>query len=79
VKGKGKLKSANEVEVALNEGGSKVLKAKNILIATGSEVTPMPNINVKSIVIGLTFRLMKQRLFLQLVHFLCVKFPKRWL
>lgn len=38
VKGKGKITAKDEVSVALNAGGEKVLKTKNILIATGSEV-----------------------------------------
>lgn len=42
VKGFGSLGSANSVEVALNEGGSATLSAKNILIATGSEPTELP-------------------------------------
>jgi dihydrolipoamide dehydrogenase len=35
--GRGKLTSANTVEVQLNQGGSEVLEAENIIIATGSE------------------------------------------
>jgi len=46
VKGWGKMKSANEVEVALNDGTSTTLKTKNILLATGSEVTPLPGVPV---------------------------------
>lgn len=46
VKGWGKLKEDNEVEVALLDGGSKTLKAKNIIIATGSEVAPLPGIEI---------------------------------
>ena len=46
VKGWGKITGANSVEVALNEGGSKTLSAKNILIATGSEVTPMAGLTI---------------------------------
>ncbi len=34
------------MEVALSAGGSKSLKTKNILIATGSEVTPMPGVPI---------------------------------
>jgi dihydrolipoamide dehydrogenase len=34
------------VEVSLLEGGSTTLSAKNILIATGSEVTPLPGVPV---------------------------------
>eukprot|EP00386_Alphamonas_edax_P012435 GDKI01038842.1.p1 GENE.GDKI01038842.1~~GDKI01038842.1.p1 ORF type:complete len:505 (-),score=149.19 GDKI01038842.1:185-1699(-) len=42
VKGHGKFKSSNELEVSLNEGGSQSIKAKHYLIATGSEPSPMP-------------------------------------
>jgi len=45
-KGKGKLSGANSVNVDLNGGGSESLDAKNILIATGSEVTPLPPVPV---------------------------------
>lgn len=46
VKGWGKLAGPHEVEVALAEGGSKTLKAKNIMIATGSEVSPLPGVPI---------------------------------
>lgn len=46
VKGWGSIKGPNEVEVSLLEGGSTTLSAKNILIATGSEVTPLPGVPV---------------------------------
>lgn len=46
VKGWGTFKNANEVEVALLDGGSTTLKAKNIVIATGSEVTPLPGVPI---------------------------------
>ena len=45
-KGKGKLTGPNSVGVALNDGGSESLDTKNILIATGSEVTPLPPVPV---------------------------------
>ena len=45
-KGKGKLAGPNSVSVALNDGGSETLDTKNILIATGSEVTPLPPVPV---------------------------------
>ena len=41
-KGRGKISGPNSVNVALNDGGSQDLDTKNILIATGSEVTPLP-------------------------------------
>jgi len=46
VKGYGSLSSATTVDVALNEGGSQTLSTKNIMIATGSEVTPLPPVPV---------------------------------
>jgi len=42
VKGYGKFASANEIDVDLNAGGSERIKAKNIIIATGSEPSPLP-------------------------------------
>ena len=45
-KGKGSLSGPNGVSVALNDGGSESLDTKNILIATGSEVTPLPPVPV---------------------------------
>ena len=42
-KGKGKVTGPNEVTVASNDGGDVgPLATKNVLIATGSEVTPLP-------------------------------------
>ena len=46
VKGWGKFKSATEVEVDLLEGGTSVIPATNIIIATGSEVTPLPGVPI---------------------------------
>ena len=46
VKGWGKLKSPNEVEVAMEDGSTGVLKAKNIVIATGSDVAQLPGITI---------------------------------
>ena len=42
VKGWGKFASADEVEVDLNDGGKDTFKAKNIVIATGSEPNQLP-------------------------------------
>lgn len=52
LEGFGKITGPNEVTVKKPDGGSDVIKTKNILIATGSEVTPFPGIEVdeKSIV-----------------------------
>jgi dihydrolipoamide dehydrogenase len=47
VKGTGSFKSANEVNVlGLDGKSSSTLKAKNIIIATGSEITPIPGIEI---------------------------------
>jgi len=46
VKGWGKLKGPNEVEVAMEDGSSSVLKTKNIIIATGSDVAQLPGITI---------------------------------
>ncbi len=42
VKGWGKFSSANEIEVDVVGGGKDLIKAKNIIIATGSEPSPLP-------------------------------------
>lgn len=46
VKGKGKITGANEVKVALSNGGEQTIKAKNIVIATGSDVSCPPSIKI---------------------------------
>ena len=46
VRGWGKLKSANEVEVALEDGSTTTLRAKNVVIATGSDVAPLPGVPI---------------------------------
>lgn len=46
VKGKGSFKSANEISVDLLDGGEQVINAKNVLIATGSDSTKIPNVEV---------------------------------
>jgi len=48
VKGHGKITGPNEVQAVKPEDGSELerIKAKNILIATGSEVMPLPGIQI---------------------------------
>jgi dihydrolipoyl dehydrogenase len=46
VVGAGSIPKAGEVRVALNGGGEETLIAKHILIATGSESTPLPGVEV---------------------------------
>ena len=44
IKGWGSIPAAGSVKVALDGGGEETLAAKNILIATGSESTPLPGV-----------------------------------
>ena len=46
IKGSGRVVRAGAVEVALAEGGSAVLAAKSIVIATGSDSTPLAGVAV---------------------------------
>ncbi|KAH7947978.1 hypothetical protein HPB52_017325 [Rhipicephalus sanguineus] len=46
IKGHGKITSKNEVTALKSDGSSEVVRTKNILIATGSEVTPFAGITV---------------------------------
>lgn len=43
VKGWGKLASPNSVSVSLNAGGNQLVTGKNIILAVGSEVSPLPS------------------------------------
>lgn len=57
VKGHGKITKAGEVSATLNDGGNKTLKTKNILIASGSEPTPLPPVpvdNAKGMIVDST-------------------------
>lgn len=49
IKGYGKIVAKNEVAVALNAGSNETVRAKNILIATGSEVSPLPPVPVDNV------------------------------
>jgi len=44
--GWGKITSANEVTVSKEDGSSEVLSTKNIIVATGSESTPLPGVEI---------------------------------
>ena len=46
IQGKGSIPAPGQVEVALNDGGQQSLRTKNIMIATGSESTPLPGIDI---------------------------------
>lgn len=50
IKGKGKLTSPNAVHVDLLDGTTTSLDTRNIVIATGSEVTPLPPVPVDNAV-----------------------------
>jgi dihydrolipoamide dehydrogenase len=51
IKGHGKLTGKNDISVDLIDGGTETVKAKNIMLATGSEVTPFPGVDVDQKVI----------------------------
>ncbi|KAI5479887.1 dihydrolipoyl dehydrogenase [Pseudohyphozyma bogoriensis] len=46
IKGAASFASATDIDVALLEGGETQVSGKNIIIATGSEVTPFPGIEI---------------------------------
>lgn len=46
IQGHGKITGKNEVTALKADGSKEVVKTKNILIATGSEVTPFPGIEI---------------------------------
>lgn len=48
VHGHGTIVTPNQVIVKNNDGGRTTINTKNILVATGSEVTPFPGIEVST-------------------------------
>lgn len=46
IKGTGTFVNDREIRVALNDGGETSIKGKNIIIATGSEATPFPGLEI---------------------------------
>ena len=46
VKGWGRIGGPTTVDVSLLDGGSSSIQAKSIIIASGSEVTPLPNVPI---------------------------------
>lgn len=46
IKGAGRFVAKDTIEVALNEGGTQTVKAKNTIIATGSDVASLPGIEI---------------------------------
>jgi dihydrolipoamide dehydrogenase len=51
IKGTAKFSAANTLDVALNDGKKRKLNAKNILIATGSDVSDFPGVTIDEKVI----------------------------
>ena len=48
IRGRGRIAGAGKVEVEADDGGKTVLSAKNIVIATGSEPTPLPGVDFEA-------------------------------
>lgn len=48
ISGHGKITGTNQVTAIKEDGSNEVVNTKNILIATGSEVTPFPGIEVST-------------------------------
>ncbi|KAG6032888.1 D-lactate ferricytochrome c oxidoreductase [Claviceps citrina] len=46
IKGAGSFLNENDIKVALNDGGETTVRGKNILIATGSEASPFPGLEI---------------------------------
>jgi len=46
IHGKGRISGKGKVVVTLDDGSEKTLETKNIVIATGSEVTPLPGVEI---------------------------------
>lgn len=51
VKGHAKITSPNEVSITMNDGSIRVLRSKNILIATGSEPVTFPGLEVTYVIV----------------------------
>lgn len=59
IKGHGKITGPNQVTAIKPDGSTEIVNTKNILIATGSEVTPFPGIEVDSQNIFLLFKIIR--------------------
>jgi dihydrolipoamide dehydrogenase len=46
IKGTGAFQDEHSIKVELSEGGERLVKAKDIIIATGSEATPFPGMTI---------------------------------
>lgn len=65
LQGHGKITAANQVTVIKRDGTEEKVNTKNIIIATGSEVTPFPGIEVSKIInIFFLFFYIEQLLFI---------------
>ena len=49
IKGTASFASATDLDISLLDGGSTQISAKNIIIATGSEVTPFPGVEIDEV------------------------------
>ena len=49
IKGTASFASATDLDISLIDGGSTQISAKNIIIATGSEVTPFPGVEIDEV------------------------------
>ena len=58
--GHGSIANPNEVHVTKQDGSVETVKTKNILIATGSEVTPFPGIDVSSCIQNVAFQMLNE-------------------
>jgi dihydrolipoamide dehydrogenase len=50
IHGHGSISGPGQVTVKKDDGSNETIKAKHILIASGSEVTPFPGIDVRRLV-----------------------------
>ena len=46
IKGTGRLNGKGQVQIELNDGGTRDITAKNVIIATGSEVADLPGVEI---------------------------------
>jgi dihydrolipoamide dehydrogenase len=46
IQGAASFETPTQLKVALNDGGETQVEGKNVIIATGSEVTPFPGIEI---------------------------------
>ncbi|GJE58932.1 dihydrolipoyl dehydrogenase [Methylobacterium trifolii] len=49
--GTGRIAGAGRVEVISEDGGNRMLETKNIVVATGSDVTPLPGVTIDETVV----------------------------